>query len=153
MEESIVLVHYIIDNEMIEVPTKMVYIQSDENEIVNIHYEVVFENTSIVSVESSSSEYAIVNLNKALPSNINIACCQSCRHGNFCTYGDNENEIFCFKDMKLNNKGEVCEWFSKSLNFLDTRKRKFLDYCSSFKPISHDEYYTYNSYTYNSWGL
>lgn len=126
----------------------MFYEQSDENEMRNIHYEINSGKYNIISEIYNNTEYAILYLQKVLPTNINIACCQSCRHGNFCPYGDNDNEVFCFNDITPNNKYDVCEVFSENSIFLKKRSRKLLDFCIEYKPISHDEYYTYNSWGY-----
>lgn len=154
MKENILNVNYIIDGILSVIPTKMIYEKSNKDEIKNIHYEINFENYCFKSNTYDDTEFAIKNLQQVLPQNISIACCQSCRHGNFCPYGDNDNEMFCLKDMIYNNKSDVCEIFdtcenySKNYDFLRTRRRKLLDFCTDYKPISYNEYYTYND-----WGL
>lgn len=150
MKESILYVNYIIDGMLSAIPTKMIYEESNENEIKNIRYEINLKNRHFVSDASDATEYAIINLQRVLPPNISIACCQSCRHGNFCPYGDYDNEIFCLKDMTANNKEDVCKLFSEKFDLLDTKKRKLLDICINYKPISDDEYYTYNNWKHNT---
>ena len=146
--EDIINVNFIIDGTRTLMPIKMVYEQADEDETKNIHYEIDMENNYFIADSSDVTEIAVTNLRKALPPDISIACCQSCRHANFNPYGDNDNEVFCLKGFTPNNKNDVCEIFSNGYNSLKAKSRKLLDYCSEFKPISHNDYYTYND-----WGL
>jgi hypothetical protein len=122
--------------------------QIDEDEIDNIHFEVNFGSHHIKSDASNITELAIANLQRALPPNIKIASCQSCRHGNFCPFGDRDNEVFCFKDIEINDKSNLCKLFSDNINCIKIRSRKLLDFCKDYKPISHSEYYTYNDWDY-----
>lgn len=148
LKVRILHVNYIIDGILSVVPTRMFYEQSNEDEIQNIHYEVQLNNHRFLSKSSDVTESAITHLQRELPINISIACCQSCRHGNFCPYGDNDDEVFCLKDKTLNNREDVVGFFSKQDKSFGERSRKLLDFCSDYKPISHNEYYTYND-----WGL
>ncbi|MFJ7935532.1 hypothetical protein [Sporosarcina sp. NPDC096371] len=141
-------VNYIIDGKITVIPTKMFYEQLDEDELQNIGFEVKVNNHQIQSKLSSSIEYAVKYLQKELPDNIGIACCQSCRHGNFNPFGDLENEIFCLKDKTLLNRDDAVKTFSKRDKSFGTRSRKLLDFCKDYKPISENE-----KYTYNDWGL
>lgn len=140
---------FIIDETRILIPVKMVYEQVNKDEIANIHYEVNIGNHRLIADSSDVTEFAVKNLRKVLvPLYISIACCQSCRHGNFNPYGDIDNEIFCLKDFKPSDRGEVCQIFSDSRNsgLHRVRCRKLLDFCTDYKPMSHDEYYTYNDW-------
>ncbi|MFJ5714280.1 hypothetical protein [Neobacillus sp. NPDC093127] len=141
-------VNYIIDGTLKVKPTKMFYEQLDEDKMQNIHFKIQLNNQHIYSNSSNSTEYAIKYLQKELPDNISIACCQSCRHGNFNPYGDMENQVFCLKDKTPRNRDEVVEIFSKQDKSLERRIRKLLDFCKDYKPISPNE-----KYTYNDWGL
>lgn len=146
LKEETLIVHYIIDGILKEVPTIMFYEQSDEEEIRNIHYEVDFRNQQLISNSADDTEFAVKNLKRVLSPNIMIACCQSCRHGNFNPYGDNDNEIFCLKDITYNNKMDVCGIFAEKYDLLIMRKRKLLDFCIKYIPISDKEDYTYNDW-------
>lgn len=148
LEETMLNVNYLIDGIISTIPTKMIYEKSDENEFKNIHYEVDFPKHNIISKTCDVIEYATVYLQKVLPSNISIACCQSCRHGNFCPYGNFDNEIFCLKDIITNDKRDVSNFFDKNNDNLELRRRKLLDFCGEYKPIFDDEYYTYNDWEY-----
>jgi len=102
-------------------------------------------------------EYAIIDLQKQLPDNIQIACCQSCKHGNFCPYGDIENEIFCLFDFNPKDKMDVVEIFNYSEYMkspedggcLRFPKKELLNYCEKYDKIDDDNYYTYNGWNYD----
>lgn len=135
-----------IDGNISNKQTKMYYEQIAKDEVNSIYFEVQMNDRQIKSKLNASMEYAIKYLQKELPNHISIACCQSCLHGNFNPFGDVENEIFCLKDKRLNNRADVVEWFSTSDLSLETRRRKLLDFCSDFKHISQNEKYTYNDW-------
>lgn len=139
-------VNYIIDGKITMKPTKMLYEKLDEDEMQNIHFNVKLYNQHIHSKSHSSAEYAVKYLQKALPENIRLACCQACLHGNFNPFGDMENEIFCLKDMTLHNREDVVTFFSNQEQNFKSRSRKLLDFCNNYKPISPDEKYTYNNW-------
>ena len=63
----------------------------------------VYEN----SKEFDSMEFLIIDLQKRLPESVVLACCQTCQHGNFCPFGDNEDEIFCLHGYSPESKGDV----------------------------------------------
>ncbi|MBU5677807.1 hypothetical protein KQI88_15420 [Alkaliphilus sp. MSJ-5] len=146
MEVDILKVNYIIDGILFSMPTKVIYERSNENEIQSIHYEIKLENYHIISEASNSTELGIVNLQKALPPNVSIVYCQSCRHGNFCPYGDYDNEVFCLKDITPTDKNDVSKLFSENYDLIMARSRKLLDFCTDYRPISNDGYYTYNDW-------
>ena len=144
MKIDILNVHYIIDGKTTIQPTKMFYETLDEDEIQNVHFEVQLNNQHIHSKLHSVAECAVKNLQKVLPDDVRIACCQSCIHGNFNPFGDLENEIFCLKDMSLKNQVDVVNYFAKQTFY--KRSRKLLDFCQDYKPIDDDEKYTYNDW-------
>lgn len=148
LNETILKVNYLIDGIISIIPTKM-FFESDENELIHIHYEVNFGENNIISKTCDVIEYATVYLQKALPGNISVACCQSCRYGNFCPYGNVDNEIFCLKDVIPYSKRDVCDFFDENHDNLEARSRKLLNFCKEYKPISDDECYTYNDWEYN----
>lgn len=141
-------VNYIIEGKNAVIPTKMFYNFTDEFEFRNIHFEVTVNNHHMQSKKSDSMEYAIKFLQKELPKNSSIACCQSCQHGNFNPFGDIENTVFCLKDLTPKNREEVVQIFSKQDRLFYTRSRELLDFCNEYKPITNDE-----KYTYNDWGF
>ncbi|MBU8878817.1 hypothetical protein BGM26_07410 [Bacillus sp. FJAT-29790] len=143
--EKTLSVYYLIDDMLTVIPTKVFYEQSEDDELKNIHYEIYLERQRFISKASDVTELAIKNLQKVLPKNIRIASCQSCRYGNFCPYGDNDNEVFCLKDIEIKDKNDVCEIFSSN-TALEKRRRNLLDFCPNYKPISLEKYYTYNDW-------
>jgi hypothetical protein len=146
-EMDIVPVHYIVNGKRLVIPTKVFIESSNEDDFDNIRLEVIVNNRHIQSTHTNF-EYAVKYLQKALPDNIHMACCQSCQHGNFNPFGDLENQIFCLKDIITRNREVVVEIFSKQDETFETRsRRKLLDFCTDYKPISNSE-----KYTYNDWG-
>lgn len=146
MKKVVLNVNYMVGSILTLIPTNMFYEQPDDEQIQNIYFELNLGEGNIKSKVCTDFEYAIKYLQKSLPANINLACCQSCRHGNFCPYGDSDNEIFCFKDIVINSKHDVCEYFSNNSAFINERSRKLLDFCTEYKPILYDQYYTYNDW-------
>ena len=63
------------------------------------------------SKEFCEMEFAVIDLQRQLPDDFLIACCQTCEHGNFNPYGDLENEIFCLIDYRPIGKRDVCDIF------------------------------------------
>ncbi|MCM3006126.1 hypothetical protein [Priestia koreensis] len=147
MKENIIHVHYDIGESIMVIPTKMVYKQL-EAEIHSVQFQLHTNHQFIQSEACDSIEYAVKHLQKNLPVNMKVVCCQSCRHGNFNPFGDVENEIFCLKDQTLVDKKDVVDIFSNQDPSFGKRSRKLLDFCEDYKPI--DEHKTY---TYNDWGL
>lgn len=137
-------VNYLIDDILTAIPTKVFYVQVEDDELKDIHYEFFLGDHHFISKASDVTELAIKNLQKVLPKNIIIASCQSCRYGNFCPYGDNDNEVFCLKGIEIFNKNDVCEFFSLGKDV--ERRRHLLDFCQNYKPISPKEQYTYNDW-------
>ncbi|MBD8068752.1 hypothetical protein [Bacillus sp. PS06] len=139
-------VRYIINGKISVLPTKLFYCVVGEDEWRNIHLDVRVMDQDVQSKASDSIEMAIKYLQRELPEGVHIACCQSCRHGHFNPYGDNENEIFCLNDQKMRSKEDVVEYFSTAAFSLEEKSRKLLDYCEKYDPICGEK-----SYTYNDW--
>lgn len=148
LKESTLEVNYIIEGVLSLIPTEIICEKSHKSEIQRIYFVIKGERLNIISEASGDTESSIVKLQKALPQNVRIACCQSCKNGNFCPYGDSDNEIFCLKDIKINNKEDVTEFFSISHDLIITRSRKLIEFCSDYEPICHTKYYTYNDWDY-----
>ncbi|WP_332650449.1 hypothetical protein [Lysinibacillus sp. 54212] len=141
-------INYLIEGKITAIPTRILYDQLDEGEFQRIHFEVRVNNHPYQSKLSDSFEYALKYLQKELPSGICLACCQSCQHGNFNPFGNEENEIFCFRDKMILNRDDVVKAFSKRDKFFKIRSKKLVDFCEDYKPICEKE-----KYTYNDWGL
>jgi len=151
-------INYTTDGKSSAIPTKMFYEYLDEyeDEFGSVYLEINFENRNIQSRVESSLEMAIKSLEYNLPDSMSIACCRSCRYGNFNPFGDLENEIFCLKGEKIRDKCDMVDLVSRSNLFNDqkdgfnllVRKRPLLYFCEDFELITPDEKY----YVYNDWG-
>ncbi len=111
-------------------------------------FEIMLENKKYysekVSVIHNEDEYLLFSLNKALPENTKIVCCNTCRFGNFSPYGG--SDIFCFKTINVDgfrDKLDVLDNFTDEV--LDSR-HTFNYYCDHFEP--QNESYVYNVYHY-----
>ena len=91
-----------------------------------------------------SLEESIIDLQNQLPDNINIVCCQSCRYGNFCIFGNSDNEIFCLIDFPPpTGKLDLADIFNEHYDELPTNE--LTDLCEKYQRAS-DDYYTYNAW-------
>lgn len=144
--ETIVNINYLVDGISSTLQAKMFYEKTEENELINVHFEMSVGAQSSISKKCDTLEDAIVYLQSVLPQNISLVCCMSCRHGNFCTYGNNDDEIFCLKGFTPKNKSDVCDLFSNHFNLIKEKSRRFLDFCKEYAPIDDATYYTYNDW-------
>jgi len=99
----------------------------------------------ISSREFDTTVHAVVDLQKALPSNIQIICCQNCRHGNFCPYGNKDNEILCLKGYMPKDKLDVALIMDNDYDTLP--KYELLHWCEAYQRVN-EAYYTYNAWDY-----
>lgn len=146
MEEKILEVNYLVDGKLFVIPTKVIHDKSNENEAEKVYYEIKWRNLNIISEASTVTEIGILNLQKSLPKNMELMCCQSCRNGNFSPYGDVDNEIFCLKDIIIEDKNDVLDFFIINSELAKNRSRKLLYYCSDYQAILESQYYTYNNW-------
>ena len=91
-------------------------------------------------------EAAFAALGKSLPDGVKVKCCVTCRHGNFCPFGNKSGEIFCLKTFAPKNKSDVCDFMNNDEVYY-AGSRFISDFCSDYKEQSED-YYSYNSYLY-----
>ena len=92
---------------------------------------------------------AFADLQRKLPSDIQLACCMTCRHGNMCPYGTDKNQLFCTKDVQLTSKDDVIELMDdKGHDSFFERAVSSINYCDNFVYQS-DDCYTYNDYLYH----
>lgn len=114
MQETIP-VTYIISGKPTQISTKLSYEWDDEEDyICKLELVVTIEG---VTYKVNGFAHA---LRKLLLQHIKIVCCGSCRHGNYCPYGDNENEIFCFKDKVFEKKFDICDEFTNEKEYWTT---------------------------------
>ena len=92
---------------------------------------------------------AFADLQRKLPSDIQLACCMTCRHGNMCPYGNDKNQLFCTKDIVLTSKDDVIELMDdKGYDSFFARSVSSIHCCDDFIYQS-DDCYTYNDYLYH----
>ena len=92
---------------------------------------------------------AFADLQAKLPSNTQLACCMTCRHGNMCPYGNKENQLYCTKDVLLNSKDDVIELMDyKGHDSFFERAVSSIYCCDDFIYQSND-CFTYNDYLYH----
>jgi len=123
----------------------LAYNEHEELDIIKLR--VVIEGIKYNNTkEFVNMEYAIVDLQKQIPDNVQIACCQTCKHGNFCPFGDAENEIFCLINYIPKNKADVVEIFISVLESeVELSKNELLFWCEKYQKNDKD-YYTYNDW-------
>jgi hypothetical protein len=141
---EILEVKYLVDKNILTIPTTICSRHDNNDELESLYFKVIIENIEYISDASDTTEKAVYNLQKILLPNIRIMCCQSCIHGNFCPFGDNDDEVFCFKDKRFNNKHELCDQFGTESYPL--RSHRLLDYCDDYKPLVGNSEYVYNSW-------
>lgn len=95
---------------------------------------------------AESTELALIDIAKQLPGRCSIKSCLSCRHGNFCPFGNADNEIFCIKDFSPKQKSDLYEVTQNGLERIKRRHLLF-DLCPDYMPAI-EEYYHYNDYLY-----
>ena len=88
----------------------------------------------------------LADLQMKLPNDVKLACCMTCRHGNMCPYGNEENQLICTKGITITSKGDMLDLFDQT-NPFEERAVASLDFCEDFVYQS-DNYYTYNDYFY-----
>lgn len=84
-------------------------------------------------------------LQKKLPEDVKLACCMTCQHGNMCPFGNKPNELFCTKNLTVNNKMDVCDLFSNPE--FGENAVPYCGYCNDFA-YQNENVYTYNDYLY-----
>ena len=87
---------------------------------------------------------AIADLQKNLPKEVIIHSCLTCKHGNMCPVGNDQNEVFCLKDITPKNKEDLF-FYTEDYTERDKRRRKYFGFCEDYAPQSVD-YFTYNDF-------
>ena len=110
----------------------------EDNDLIKVKL-VVEEN--IIEVDGDCAENVFRKLSSKLSNKYKIHSCYTCRYGNFCPYGDQDNQIFCINDFEPKCKEDVLFIFQDEEE-MKKRSRTLFDVCSGFKPCS-DDYWTY----------
>ena len=90
---------------------------------------------------SGDTESIFVKLSRILNGQYEIQSCFTCRYGNFCPWGDIDNEIFCISDFEPKSKNDLFFLYNNSVE-MKSRHRTLFDICEKFLPCS-DDYWTY----------
>lgn len=120
------------------VPVAAEYRFDEDNDLAKVKL-VVDENIIVVSGDCTESVFR--KLLKVLPDGYEIHSCYTCRYGNFCPYGDQDNEIFCINDFEPKSKEELLLIFQDRAE-MEKRSRTLFDVCYEHKPCSNN-YWTY----------
>jgi len=144
----IIKTHFLInDKECVCYVEKNIYDRNIEYDLDIFRLKTKINDIGYENSESfDCMELAIRDLQKQLPYNFQICCCLSCRYGNFCPYGNAENEIFCFIDYKPESKDDVLNIFDVFSN--DTEPNELLYCCDKYQKASID-YFNYNDWIYH----
>lgn len=126
---------------------KIVFGHDEECDLDIIKLKAVIGDTEYITKRSFEMEFAVINLQRILPGNAQIACCQSCRHGNYCPLGTNENEIFCLMNYNPENKNDVIDIMTSIEDDL-LPKHELLYWCDKYDKINKN-YYVYNDWNYH----
>ena len=137
-----------------------IFVLSKTNK-VSVPIQICYTNDDVeITVSYNDTEYcakgkdhlwvdAFADLQGKLPSNTQLACCMTCRHGNMCPYGTDKNQLFCTKDVLLNSKDDVIELMDdKGYDSFFEREVSSIHCCDDFIYQS-DDCYTYNDYLYH----
>lgn len=119
------------DKDVIEIP---------KSEITLIYDGVEYKGNGIDCLWTDT----FADLETRLPKDVKLACCMTCRYGNMCPYGNEENQLFCTKDLKITCKEDMCNLFVQTHPFEERAVESF-GFCENFVYQS-DDYYTYNDY-------
>lgn len=90
---------------------------------------------------SGCTESIFVELSKLLKGKYQILSCFTCKYGNFCPLGDQDNEIFCINDFSPKCKSDLFFLYT-DIDEREKRRRTLFDVCKEFQLCS-DDYYTY----------
>ena len=124
---------------------------SGEIQVVNVEYQFdedcdiatakVFMCDKIIEVSGDCAESVFCKLSEILEDKYEIYSCYTCRYGNFCPYGDQDNEIFCVNDSEPKSKEDLISIMVDGEES-EKRHRTLFDICDEHKPCS-DNYWTY----------
>ncbi len=132
-------------NEKVQVPTQIIYECDDNTALLSSEIYLTYNGTEY---RAKGTDYlwtdTFANLQKQLPDDVTVACCLTCRYGNMCPYGNEQNQLFCLKDTVVHNKEDVVALFDNS-DIYDKGTVDCCHCCDAFEAQSK-EYYTYNDY-------
>ena len=120
------------------------------------HKENAIDTEITVKMEYLGKEYvgrgkslewtdAFADLQKKLPSDVQLKCCLTCRHGTLCPYGNIPNYILCSRSETIESKDDVIDWLYRT--DVEPMKRSSFQSCAHFA-FADEKYYTYNDFLY-----
>ena len=137
-------IHLITPTKMLVVPAEITY-DGDEEISAATKLNLVYEEKEYVAFGNDGlNPYLLADLTAKLPGGVVPACCMTCRHGNMCPYCNNDNELFCTKDLSITSKEDICNLFDSTDPYKE-RSVAPLDFCDKYAP-QDSGYYTYNDY-------
>lgn len=87
---------------------------------------------------------AFAGLQKQLPEGVFLKGCATCRHGNLCPVGNDINEVFCTKDVKILEKSDLF-FYTEDPAERKKRSRQYCSLCADYGPQEED-FFTYNDF-------
>ena len=155
MGEKSSLIHLVVDGDYKTACLEKTVTRHDNEANMDIvGLKVIIDGAEYMTPDNHYyMEGAVHALQKALPVNVKIACCQTCRHGNFDPFGDWDDKIYCLVNHNPNNKIDVCDIIVLDNAATDNLLPRYelLHWCDKYKRINMDEHYTYNDWEYY-WG-
>gem|GEM_PF-1554227 len=134
-------------NEVCGSVEKTMLAYNEHKELYNLRLKAVVDGIEYSNTkEFTEIDEAVIDLQKQMLPDIQIVCCQACKYGNFCPFGNAQNEIVCLKSYPPKNKIDLAKIFHSAL-ILDTElpKSELLSWCESYEKIDN------NYFTYNDW--
>ena len=131
----------------VSVPLTVEYDCDEENPSPQVRLTIVYNGACYIG---TGTDYmwvdAFADVQRNLPSGIQLACCMTCRHGNLCPFGSAPNTLYCTKDAVIDSKAAMCDLFDSEDAF-DKRAVFSYGYCESFV-CQDDDHYTYNDFLF-----
>ena len=87
---------------------------------------------------------AFADLQKQLPKDVSLKCCLTCRHGNLCPVGSDNNELFCTKDVAISQKNDLYFYTEDEIE-RKKRARQYCHVCDDYQ-LQSDDPCTYNDF-------
>ena len=129
------------------VPIQISYVDSKEAIYPASEINLIYKN---VSYQGKGTDLlwtdTFADLQVKLPQDVTLACCMTCKHGNMCPFGSEENLLFCTKDVIIRNKSDVCDLFINDDAF-GKREVVACGFCDNYVHQT-DDFSTYNDYLY-----
>ena len=130
--------------ELIAAPIVIMHKESENEAEVGIRTEYQEKTYSGIGKNLDWTD-AFANLQKALPDDVKIHCCMTCRYGTLCPYGCIPNYILCSENAAIKSDSDVIDWLDKVDE--NSIKRSSFGYCEKYCSANENDY-TYNDYLY-----